>query len=90
MQEPNYSHDFINWLISVFPDMDYARLNEPLKWRLFTQAVANETANAYPQEWTTSWTINKMADDIGSYQLLVDIWAAVERVFAENVSGVLS
>lgn len=90
MQEPNYSHDFIYWLISVFPDMDYARLSEPLKWRLFTRAVANETGNVYPQELDTAWTINKMADDIGSYQLLVDIWSAVEEVFTENVSGVLS
>lgn len=70
--------------------MDDARRNNPIKWKLFTQAVSVETGNVYPQEWSTSDAINKMADDIGSYLLLTDMWSAVDEIFDPAVFEVTS
>ena len=84
MNDVSYSHEFVWQIIHYFPDMDYARQNEPLKWRLFTTTVANETANAYSNEIPTSYVINQMADDLGSYRLLIDIWISVEDIFDQN------
>jgi len=84
MEEVSYSHELVWQLIHFFPSIHYARVHEPLKWRLFTTTVANETANAYSDICPTATTVNKMADDLGSYQLLVDIWMSVEEVFEED------
>lgn len=84
MNDVSYSHELVWQMIHTFPDMDYARHNEPLKWRLFTTTVGNETANAYSSEISTADVINQMADDLGSYRFLADIWLSVEDVFNQN------
>lgn len=84
MNEVSYSHELVWEVINYFPDMDCARLNNPLKWQLFTTAVGQETANAYPDNTSTSIIINKMADDLGSYVHLMNIWFGVEQVLENN------
>lgn len=84
MNDVSYSHELVWQVIHAFPDMDYARQVEPLKWRLFTTTVANETANAYSDQMSTADAINQMADDLGSYRLLADIWLSVEDIFNQN------
>lgn len=90
MDEVNYSHSFVTWLVTCLPHIDEARRNDPLKWKLFTQAVSVETGNVYLQEWSTSDAVIKMADDIGSYLLLIDIWSAVDEIFDPAVFEVTS
>ncbi len=87
MNEVSYSHELVWEVINYFPDMDYTRLNNPLKWKLFTTAVGQETANAYPDNTSTSIIINKMADDLGSYVQLMNIWFGVEQVLENNCNS---
>lgn len=87
MNDVSYSHELVWQMIHYFPEMDYARQNEPLKWRLFTTAVANETANAYSDQLSTADVINQMADDLGSYRFLADIWFGVEEVFDQDCNS---
>lgn len=87
MNDVSYNHELVWQMIHFFPEMDYARQNEPLKWRLFTTTVGNETANAYSSEIPTSDVINQMADDLGSYRLLADIWFSVEDIFNQNCNS---
>ena len=84
MNDVSYSHELVWQMIRYFPEMDHARHNEPLKWRLFTKTVGNETANAYSSEISTADVINQMADDLGSYRLLADIWFGVEEVIDQH------
>jgi len=79
--EPTYSHDEVWLLVHSLPIMDYARKQEPQSWKKFVDLISDETANVYPTDWNTHFTVNKMAFDLGSYKLLVDIWLQVEDSF---------
>jgi len=68
--------------------MDITRKEQPAWWRTFEKAVCNETANAYSAEWDTASVICKMADDMGSYKLLLDIWLQVEDAMNEHLAAV--
>ena len=48
-------------------------------WRKFVELICDETANGYSDEWNTFHTINRMADDLGSYHLLLSIWLQIEE-----------
>ena len=66
--------------------MDYARNAETQLWRQFKDAVSNQTAQAYPHNWNTSFLINKMAEDLGSYKSLLDIWFQIEEVLDNTIT----
>ena len=83
MEEVNYSHDTVWLLLHSLPIMDYSRKNEPRMWRKFMELVADETAQGYPDTWNTPFTINKIASDLGSYKLLLDIWLQVEEAMPD-------
>jgi hypothetical protein len=79
MTEQMYSHDDVWLLLHNIPLMEYARHNEPNLWRKFLELVSDETAQGYPDTWNTTFLINKIAEDLGSYKLLLDIWLQIEE-----------
>lgn len=79
MTEQMYSHDDIWLLLHNIPLMEYARQEEPKLWRKFLELVADETAQGYPHTWNTTFLINKIAEDLGSYKLLLNIWLQIEE-----------
>lgn len=81
MTDVTYSHTQVWLLIHCFPVMDWARQNDPAMWRAFTNLVQDQTGNVYLPEWNTSFLVNKMADDLGSYKELSDYWCQVEEAF---------
>ena len=48
-----------------------------------------ETANAYPlgeDVASTATVLNSMADDLGSYKMLIDLWSMAEVNLMEEMS----
>jgi hypothetical protein len=88
MNEQTYSHDFVWLLIQSLHTMDITRNEEPKWWRKFEEAVCYETANAYATEWDTASVICKMADDLGSYELLLNMWLRVEEAMNEHFAAI--
>jgi hypothetical protein len=79
MTEQMYSHDTVWLLLHNIPLMEYARQEEPKLWRKFLELVSDETAQGYPDTWNTTFLINKIAEDLGSYKLLLNIWLQIEE-----------
>ena len=79
MTEQMYSHDDVWLLLHNIPLMEYARSNEPKLWRKFLELVSQETAQGYSDTWNTTFLINKIAEDLGSYKLLLNIWLQIEE-----------
>ena len=79
MIEQMYSHDDVWLLLHNVPLMEYARHSEPKLWRKFLELVSDETAQGYPDTWNTTFLINKIAEDLGSYKLLLNIWLQIEE-----------
>ena len=69
-----YSHNDVWLLIQNMNVMQYAKENNLLLWQHFVHTVQMETGEAYIDEWDLGTIINKMADDLGSYKLLINIW----------------
>lgn len=86
MTQETYSYDEVWLLLYNIPLMDYARNAETQLWRQFKDAVSNQTAQGYPNNWNTSFLINKMAEDLGSYKSLLDIWFQVEEVLDNTIT----
>ena len=84
MTEQTYSHDDVWLLVHSIPLMEYVRQDETKLWRKFLEMVSDETAQGYPHTWNTSFIINKMAEDLGSYKLLLNIWLQIEEAL-DNV-----
>ena len=87
MTQETYSYDEVWLLLYNIPLMDYARNAETQLWRQFKDAVSNQTAQGYPHNWNTSFLINKMAEDLGSYKSLLDIWFQVEEVLDNTITA---
>lgn len=83
-----YSHDDVWLLIHNIPLMDYAKKQEAGLWRKFVELVSYETANAYSDAWNTTFTINKMAADLGSYKLLLNIWLQIEEALDDVFNSI--
>ena len=79
MNEVVYSHDTVWLLLHTIQHMDDAREDYPHVWRSFLERIADETAQGYPNSWETTFVINQIANDLGSYQLLLDIWFKVSE-----------
>lgn len=69
-----YSHDDVWLLVHNMYVMKYAKDNNLLLWQHFVDKVQMETGEVYIDDWDLNTIINKMADDLGSYKLLVNIW----------------
>ena len=79
-----YSHDDVWLLIQSLHTMDATRKVQPEWWRKFYTAICDQTANSYSPEWDTASIITKMADDLGSFKELLDIWLQVEDAMNEQ------
>ena len=80
-----YSHETVWLIINAMPSMSFARSTDSEIWKAFVDAIQMETANVYPWSIATMATpelINRMADDLGSYQHLIDIWCELEDTLA--------
>lgn len=88
MTEQTYSHATVWFLVNSLPLMEYAHRQEGRLWRQFTDAVSEETAQCYPDTWNTNYLINKMADDLGSYQLLLQLWMQIEEAMDDIINPV--
>lgn len=84
MDQVMYSHDDVWLLIQSLHTMDVTRKVQPEWWRKFYTAICDETANSYSPEWDTASIITKMADDLGSFKELLDIWLQVEDAMNEH------
>lgn len=76
-----YSHADMWLLLRDYQVMDHVRKNDPVIWAAFIDLVEDQTANAYPTNWSTASTMIKMADDLGSYKDLSMIWAHIEEAY---------
>lgn len=88
MTEQTYSHATIWFLVHSLPLMEYTHRQEPKMWRKFIEAVSNETAQGYPDTWNTNYLINKMADDLGSYDLLLRLWMQIEEALDDIINPI--
>ena len=84
MSELMYSHDDMWLLIQSLHTMDITRKEKSPWWYLFEKSVCEQTANAYSSEWDTASVICKMADDLGSFKLLLDMWLRIEDAMNEH------
>lgn len=88
MTEPTYSHATVWLLLQSLPLMEYAHRQEGKLWRQFTDVVSQETGEVYPDTWHTNYLVNKMADDLGSYQLLLQLWLQIEEAMDDIINPI--
>lgn len=82
MQEVSYSHSTVWCLLHSYPVMEYEKNNNTKMWREFVRKIQDETGQVYPYEhYGVHITISKMADDLGSYAELSNIWCALEEAY---------
>jgi hypothetical protein len=84
MDQVMYSHDDVWLLIQSLQTMDITRREQSPWWHMFEKSVCQETANAYSPEWDTASVICKMADDLGSFKLLLGMWIRIEDAMNEH------
>jgi len=88
MDDLTYSHDDVWLLLHCLPTMRYAKEGDTENWRKFQELVSDETANGYSPHWNVEFTLSKMANDIGSYKLLLNIWLQVDEVMSDLLNPI--
>jgi len=89
LMDQTYSHEDIWLLLTIFKMIEEARSQNNRLWQIFKDLVQMETANAYPlgeDVASTATVLNSMADDLGSYKMLIDLWSMAEVNLMEEIS----